>query len=167
MKKMTSGCFLIIFLGFFQATIAQSFKIENNQLVVPDPIVFETGTAKIKPESESALNHVKTYLETKTFISLLRIEGHTDNQGNKEKNQKLSEQRALAIAKWLINKGIDCKRLVAVGFGDTKPIAENATPEGRNQNRRTVFVNAALRGRSIGGMPTDGGGKVAGDSCGK
>jgi OOP family OmpA-OmpF porin len=53
-----------------------------------------------------------------------------------------------------------------VGFGGSKPVASNTTPEGRGQNRRVAFINAALRGRAIGGMPLDGGGKVAsGDLC--
>ena len=62
-------------------------------------------------------------------------------------------------------KGIDCKRLIPVGFGETKPVAPNDTPDNKAQNRRTAFVNAALKGKPIGGMPVDGGGKVAGDPC--
>ena len=59
--------------------------------------------------------------------------------------------------------GVDCKRLIAVGFGSAKPVADNSTPEGKAQNRRVSFFNAALRGRLIGGMPADGGGQIAGD----
>ena len=61
--------------------------------------------------------------------------------------------------------GVDCKRLVAVGFGNTKPVADNSTPDGKARNSRVSFFNAALRDRLIGGMPADGGGKVAGDAC--
>lgn len=61
--------------------------------------------------------------------------------------------------------GADCKRLIAVGFGSTKPVADNNTAEGKAANRRVSFINAALRSRPIGGMPVDGGGKVAGDIC--
>ena len=73
--------------------------------------------------------------------------------------------RSIAVAKWLVGKGVDCKRLLPVGFGQEKPIADNKTAEGREQNRRTAFVNAELRKKPIGGMPVDGGGKVAGDPC--
>jgi OOP family OmpA-OmpF porin len=95
----------------------------------------------------------------------MRIEVHTDNMGGAESNQLLSEKRALEVAKALVAKGVDCKRVLPVGFGETKPKAENKTPEGKAQNRRTVFVHAALRGRAINSMPLEGGGKVAGDPC--
>jgi OOP family OmpA-OmpF porin len=69
----------------------------------------------------------------------MRIEvgGHTDNVGNDAANQKLSEQRANAVREFLIAKGIDGTRIVAKGYGETKPIATNETEEGRAQNRRT------------------------------
>ena len=60
---------------------------------------------------------------------------------------------------------IDCNRLIAVGFGSTKPVADNSTPVGKAENRRIEFVMAGLRGKAISGMPLDGGGKVAGDLC--
>jgi len=65
----------------------------------------------------------------------------------------------------LVKMGVDCKRLSAVGFGGTKPIAANDTPDGKAANQRVCFINAALRGHAIGGTPLDGGGKVAGDTC--
>jgi OOP family OmpA-OmpF porin len=106
---------------------------------------------------------VRAYLEAKSYISSLRIEGHGDDAAS----QALTEKRALAVARWLVAKGVDCKRLVAVGFGNTKPVADNSTPEGKAQNRRIAFFNAGLRGRAIGGEPLDGGGKLAGDTCAK
>ena len=142
-----------------------SFKIENGELKTGAEVVFETGSDKLKPESDKALEVVKQYLAAKSYISLLRIEVHTDAQGKGEANQSLSEKRALAVARALVKSGVDCKRIIPVGFGDTKPLATNATAEGRAQNRRVQFMNAALRGRAIGGMPADGGGKVAGDPC--
>jgi len=71
------------------------------------------------------------------------------------------------VARGLVEKGVDCKRLVPVGFANTKPVAENATPEGKAKNCRMAFVNAALRDRPIGGLPVDGDGKLAGDPCAK
>lgn len=68
------------------------------------------------------------------------IEGHTDNQGNKDINQPLSERRAAAVRNWLVGKGIDSSRLTNKGFGDTVPIDTNKTPEGRANNRRVEFV---------------------------
>lgn len=144
---------------------AGAFEIKDNALVLPAPIAFETAGDGLRPESDVSLQHVASYLKEKSYISLLRIEGHTDSQGDPSKNQTLSEKRALAVGRWLVAHGVECQRLLAVGFGGSKPIAANSTPEGRAQNRRIHFVNAALRGRPIGGMPVDGGGRVAGDLC--
>lgn len=142
---------------------AMNFEVENGQLKLPGPVMFETGKSVLKPESDAVLDVVQKYLEAKPAITLLRIEGHTDNVGIAADNQRLSEGRAMAVAQWLVAKGISCKRLLPTGFGQDKPIADNKTPEGREQNRRTAFINAELKGKAIGGMPVDGGGKVAGD----
>lgn len=153
--------------GTLRADVAPlpRFELDGNELKVPASVLYETGSDKLKPESDAAIDHVKSYLDAKSYISLLRVEVHTDSQGAADANQALSEKRALAVVRALIAKGVDCKRLIAVGFGASKPVESNATPEGRARNRRTSFINAALRGRPIGGMPVDGGGKVAGDAC--
>lgn len=148
------------------AAQAPSFQLEGGHLVVPEPVVFVAGTADLAPESKAALEHVVAYLNDKTYITLLRVEGHT-GAGDAVANQKLSEQRALAVTRALIDRGIECTRLLPVGFGQEKPVAPNDTPENRARNQRTAFVNAALRGKPIGGMPVDGGGRVAGDPCAK
>ncbi|MFO0746843.1 MAG: OmpA family protein [Myxococcota bacterium] len=142
-----------------------SYELDGNNLKVPGPVLFETASDVLKPESDAVLAYVQGYLAAKDYITLMRIEGHSDSTGSEAMNQKLSERRALAVARWLVGHGVDCKRLIPVGFGSTKPVGDNATPDGRAQNRRMVFANAALRGRMIGGMPADGGGVVAGDPC--
>ena len=143
------------------------FELQGNELKLPGPILFETNSDKLKPESDAVLEHVKGYLEAKTYITLLRVETHTDSMGMESHNQALSEERAAAVVQALIKKGVDCSRLLAVGFGGHKPISANDTPEGRALNRRTVFANAALKGRPIGGMPVDGGGKAMPQKCNK
>lgn len=158
--------YLLAFLLFaVTAATAQEYTLEGNEVKITASIVFETGSDQLKPESSAALEIIKKYLASKTYISLLRVECHTDNTGDAAHNQTLSEKRALAVCAALVKMGVDCKRLIAAGFGSTKPVAANNTPEGRSANRRVSFVNAALRGHAIGGMPVDGGGKVAGDSC--
>ena len=157
--------FSTLFLFFAIYTIAQSPKIENNQLVLDNPITFKAGKADLTDEGKEALKPVKEFLQAKDYITLLRVEGHTDNTGKEADLQKLSEQRALSVCRWLTANGIDCKRLLPVGFGSSKPLADNNTPEGKASNRRMTFAFAALRGNLIGGMPADGGGKVAGDAC--
>jgi len=142
-----------------------SFEFVNGALKLPGPVVFETGSDKLNPVSDNVLDVVDDYLMAKPDITLLRIEGHTDSDGRADKNQELSEKRAMSVARWLVGHGIACNRLIPVGFGQTKPVAPNDTADNKAQNRRVAFVNAALKGRPIGGAPVDGGGKVAGDPC--
>ncbi len=157
---------LVLTLGLSAIAHAQ-VKIENNQLVLSAPIVFETGSDRLKSESDSALDQVKRFLDEKSYVTLLRVEQHSDSTGAEAFNQKLTEDRARAVARWLAQHGIACDRLIAVGFGSTKPVAPNDTAEHKAQNRRTVLAIAALRGRALGGMPVDGGGKVASGHCPK
>lgn len=144
---------------------ATNFEFVNGALKLPGPVVFETGSDKLNPVSDAVLSVVEDYLVAKPDITLIRIEGHTDSDGKADGNQTLSEKRAMSVARWLIGHGVDCKRLIPVGFGQTKPVAPNDTADNKAQNRRVAFVNAALKGKPIGGAPVDGGGKVAGDPC--
>ncbi len=101
-------------------------------------INFETGSARILPSSFPVLDDaVKVLTEYKSLR--LKIDGHTDNQGLADKNQKLSEERAASVKAYLVSKGIDESRLVTAGHGDTKPVEDNATPKGRAANRRIEF----------------------------
>jgi len=136
---------------FLNSAFAQpAYKIGGSEVKIDKPILFKTASAVLKPESDEALNIIKQYLEDKSYISLLRIEGHTDTDGNADANQTLSEKHALAVCVRLRELGVDCKRLIAVGFGGTKPVADNATPAGKAENRRISFINVALRGRVAG-----------------
>jgi len=158
-------CLTILLVSFTFTLHAQGYKLEGSEVKISNPVLFEPGTEKLKPESTAALEIIKQYLTDKTYISLLRVEGHSDNDGNANANQQLTEKRALAICKKLVEMGVDCKRLIAVGFGGSKPVADNGTPEGKAENRRISFVNVSLRDHVIGGLPVDGGGKVAGEVC--
>lgn len=153
---------LLFFVNYINAQLP---KMENGKLILDKPVTFKTGSAELTDEGKQALKPIKEFLTQKDYITTLRVEGHTDNSAPESSNQKLSEQRALAVCKWLVENGIDCKRLIAVGFGSTKPIASNDTPMEKAQNRRMEFIPAALKGKAIGGMPLDGGGIVAGDTC--
>lgn len=136
--------------------------VKGNSIQIPGTIEFETGKATLKPggESEQVLEQLRLYLEQNPRVTELRIEGHTDNVGSPESNLQLSGQRALTIKNWLIERGIKKERLLAVGFGQTKPIADNATPEGQAKNRRTEFRIAKLNGKPYLGMDPTGGGTV-------
>lgn len=102
-------------------------------------ITFATGQATITPASDAVLNDVAAVLAANADWKL-RIEGHTDNVGDKAANLKLSNGRAAAVAAWLTSKGIDATRLTTAGLGDTQPVAENTTEDGRARNRRVVLV---------------------------
>lgn len=134
--------------------------LKKDRLEIPGQIVFETGSAVLKPESDAAINQLKQYLDETPRVTKLRIEGHTDNVGSPAANETLSGQRALAIKAALIAKGIAKERLLAVGFGQSKPIADNTTEEGKAKNRRTEFHVAELGGKKYLGLDPTGGGKV-------
>lgn len=102
-------------------------------------ITFATGQAVITPASDAVLNDVLAVLTANTEWKL-RIEGHTDNVGDKAANLKLSTARAAAVAAWLTGKGIEAGRLTTAGLGDTQPVGENVTEDGRARNRRVVLI---------------------------
>jgi outer membrane protein OmpA-like peptidoglycan-associated protein len=102
-------------------------------------ILFETNSAILKPESETELGIIVKLMKEHQAIKL-DILGHTDNVGNEKENQQLSEQRAIAVKNYLTQQGVSQNRLSAKGFGESKPISDNATPQGRANNRRTEFV---------------------------
>jgi OmpA-OmpF porin, OOP family len=138
-----------------------AIKNTDGKLSVPGNIVYETGKAVIKPESEPTLKALKDYIDKNPNFTRIRIEGHTDNVGNKDANLKLSIDRAMAVVTWLGSNGIDKKRLLAVGFGDSKPIADNAKEDGKAQNRRTEFHIAEVNSKPYRGRDETNGGKVA------
>lgn len=134
--------------------------VKDGRLGIPGNIVFEFNKATLLPESEPTLNALKEYMEqNKNFR--IRIEGHTDNVGSAASNLKLSQDRAMSVVGWLEQHGIHRDRCLAVGFGDTKPVANNATKEGQAENRRTEFHIAEVSGKPFMGRDPSGGGEVA------
>lgn len=101
-------------------------------------VTFTTGTAQLEVASYKTLNDVTKILRDNPDY-YMEIAGHSDNVGKKEKNLRLSEDRAKACYDYIIAQGIEAKRLSYKGYGMTLPIAPNDTPEGRSQNRRTEF----------------------------
>lgn len=101
-------------------------------------IQFETGSDAIKRSSYTILDKVgKVMVDNPNYM--LEIAGHTDNVGDPQKNLELSDKRAKAVMQYLVSKGIDAERMTAKGFGDTLPVEDNKTPEGRTANRRVEF----------------------------
>jgi OOP family OmpA-OmpF porin len=135
--------------------------VKDGRLGVPGNIVYETGKAIIKPESEPTLNALKDFMDQNKNFTRIRIEGHTDNVGKSPDNLKLSQDRAAAVVKWLSDHGVPKDRCLAVGFGDGKPIADNKTEDGKAQNRRTEFHLAEIEGKPFLNRDETGGGSVA------
>ncbi|MCX7744160.1 MAG: OmpA family protein [Flavobacteriales bacterium] len=112
--------------------------IEVGGAVVLKNVYFNTDKYDLLNESKAELNKLAELLKANPSMKI-EIGGHTDNVGNKTYNQKLSENRAKAVYDYLIFQGIAAARLSYKGYGDTMPIADNATEQGRALNRRTEF----------------------------
>ena len=105
-----------------------NFSFNNN-------ILFDSNKFKVKSEFKDSLNIITDFLIKNPTFGVI-VEGHTDSNGNKEYNQKLSEKRALAVTRILIEQGIQSERISSVGWGEEIPKVANDTKEGRNKNRR-------------------------------
>jgi len=136
--------------------------VKGDSVQIPGQIEFDTGKATFKAGggSDAVVDQLKTFLDTNPKVTKLRIEGHTDNVGTPDANQTLSGQRALTVKNAAIAKGVKKERLLAVGFGQNKPIGDNTTEEGRAKNRRTEFRIAEIGGKKYLGLDPTGGGKV-------
>ena len=113
--------------------------IAKGEKIVLRNIFFESGSAELKKESAAELDKLFQFM---TFNSTMKVEisGHTDDVGNDEANMKLSDSRAASVVNFLIDKGIVKERLTSKGYGETQPIADNKTEEGKAKNRRTEFL---------------------------
>lgn len=115
-------------------------KVEDKKIldVAMRSVQFETGTAVITKASYKNLNDVVSVMN-KYPEMMVSIEGHTDNVGDANSNQRLSEKRAKACLDYLVKQGINATRLISAGYGETRPIGDNTTAAGRQENRRTEF----------------------------
>ena len=102
-----------------------------------DQLVFETGSAKLKPESQAQLNNIAAILTNCPSVHL-EIAGYTDNVGSAEPNLRLSRNRASSVVAQLVGKGVSPDRLTAKGYGEEYPVADNGAEAGRAQNRRVA-----------------------------
>ena len=114
------------------------------EVVKPKPIIlknvfFETGSADLRSESFLELNKLYQLLSESPTIRI-QVNGHTDDVGDDQSNQTLSESRAKSVYQYLLGKGIKTSRVLYKGYGESQPIADNGTDEGKAQNRRTEFI---------------------------
>ena len=120
--------------GYYEGSIVIQYEPAKSYTL--DNVHFDFNKATLRNESYAALDDLVDVLTIKSGIRI-EIAGHTDNIGEEDSNLKLSQARAEAVVKYLVSKGIAAKRLVAKGYGESAPIADNESPEGRQQNRRT------------------------------
>ena len=114
--------------------------LEQSQIAITEQVQFETGTAVIRDDSSELLQQVVNVLQSHPEVESCEVAGHTDDTGKPDLNRQLSEARARAVMSWLVARGIDAKRLSARGYGESRPIADNTSEEGRARNRRVEFL---------------------------
>ncbi|HET7824397.1 MAG TPA: OmpA family protein [Anaeromyxobacter sp.] len=116
--------------------------VTKQKVELKEKVFFETGKTTIKPASFSLLDEAASVLKEHPDVKKVVVEGHTDDRGEAAFNQKLSEGRAKAVLEYLVGKGVAAERLQAKGFGETKPVADNKTAQGREANRRVELMIA-------------------------
>ena len=128
------------------STILQTRDSARGLIVNMSDVLFDTGSYTLKPGAREKLAKISGILLAYPSLKI-QVEGHTDSVGGEDYNQRLSEQRAQSVREYLIDQMVPANSVTAFGFGMTKPVATNDTPEGRQQNRRVELV---VSGEAIG-----------------
>jgi outer membrane protein OmpA-like peptidoglycan-associated protein len=133
--------------------------VREKEIVINEQVQFEVDKSVIKKESDGLLDFIAKVLKEHPEIAKIEVQGHTDNTGKAQHNKVLSTSRADAVKRALVKRGIVEKRLVAQGYGQEKPIADNDTDEGRAKNRRVQFV--IVEKKPVNAQPPGPGATVA------
>ncbi len=132
-------------------------KGAETRIYLQGKIVFDTSKATLRPESEPHLKKMLEFTTAHPEITRFRIEGHTDSRASDDVNQALSGRRAMAVCDWLVDHGVDHARLIAVGFGETRPLGPNELVEGRDDNPASSSRRGSARQPVLGKDPTTAG----------
>lgn len=116
-----------------------TIKYELPKTYILENVYFDTGKSSLKSNSFPSLNNLVKVLKSKKRLQI-EVGGHTDNVGKPENNLLLSLNRAKAVKKFLLSKGVSEGQVKTKGYGDTQPIEYNDSPEGRKKNRRTQIT---------------------------
>jgi outer membrane protein OmpA-like peptidoglycan-associated protein len=130
-------------------------KVKADRIDVSGTIQFDFSSSRISEESEPLLDEIAGVMTRHPELKKIRIEGHTDNQGDSPHNLSLSKKRAAAVVKYLVAHGVDADRLVSEGYGQSKPIASNDDEDGRSKNRRVAFVILERGSKAAGAAAND------------
>lgn len=125
--------------GLIKTSDFDFFETNRGTMATINEFYFEFDKAELLPIAERKMDKVADTVQSLSTRKVL-ISGYTDNQGEAGYNQTLSERRANTVLNALVKRGVNLSRLKAQGFGDTKPVATNATKEGRQQNRRVEML---------------------------
>lgn len=128
----------------------QAKQTARGMVLTLGDVLFDTGKDSLKPGAELNLDRLSKYLQESPGTKII-VEGHTDNRGSDEYNEELSNRRAQSVAKALETRGISADRIQAVGRGKNYPVASNANPAGRQQNRRVEIVFSNQQGQFMPG----------------
>ncbi|MBA2665348.1 MAG: OmpA family protein [Bradymonadaceae bacterium] len=120
-------------------TVPERVIVTDKSIIITEQVHFAVGKEDILPQSFPILDDIARVMERNPQIDLLRIEGHTDSVGRDQSNLELSQRRADSVKRYLTEHNVAARRLESVGYGRVKPIADNATKEGRAKNRRVEF----------------------------
>jgi len=130
----------------------------SDRVFLEGKVVFDLNESTLRPESTQVLQKLAEYLKANPDISRVRLEGHTCDLASEEHNQALSVRRAERVADWLVDHGLDHMRLLAVAFGESRPLHSNSSDAGRRENRRASFHIAEVGGTPFRGKdPANGG----------
>ena len=123
-----------------EAAAPPRVEVRDNKIEIHEKIQFDFDKATIKDASTSLMTEIADVIKKNPQIKKIRIEGHASSEGNAQHNKQLSDDRAKSVMTWLTGHGIPAAELASQGFGSDKPIADNNTEEGREQNRRVEFT---------------------------
>lgn len=118
----------------------QAVRVTQGEILILQQVQFDTGKATIKKVSDGLLDEVAEVLKEHPELTKLEVQGHTDSKAGRDYNIRLSQARADAVKKALVTRGVAAERLETKGYGPDKPVADNATEQGRQQNRRVQFT---------------------------
>jgi len=133
---------VLVFLATAAVVAAEprAVAVTATAIVLRDPVTFEVARAAIRPESYPILDALAATLTADTRITLVEIQVHTDARGSASWNRKVSQARAEAIYRYLVDRGIDGRRLRATGFGESRPLDKRPGARAQAKNRRVAFA---------------------------